>query len=272
VPVEVLQEEPGSLVLRLPNFSTACTAQVCYFGIELINSPVSADAQHAGGTFRCPPDAEAHEQQCTTSLRAVQSGDAERAANKSAVRSFHTVRYVRQCAGFLPAGSPACFEQASASGCAWGTDDSCRPCPEGAICPGAASSHLHSISPTTSIRRFLLPRFAQLQILTWHSGHGSGTDHSSCHRLVRSNGGAGGKEIRTFPGYYAASASTLQVSACPPPATARCIEWDSTAQRTSCGFGYAGPSASSGCGPWPARCDVNGACCWCSQAKCAHCA
>ena len=76
---------------------------------------------------------------------------------------------------------------------------------------------------------------------------------------------AGGNELRTFPGYYAASASALAVSACPPPATARCVAWDSTAQRTACGEAYAGAPARA------TRPPCRRACCG-RQAQGAHCA
>ena len=111
-----------AIVVDLPTFESACgkkNVDICYLGIQIAN-------QGGQGNFTCPNENNAY----------CYNGPAKDDAifptlGLYGVRSY-TLRYVSECVNgdYIVAGSRECSESvASASLCAFGFNDDCRPCP-----------------------------------------------------------------------------------------------------------------------------------------------
>ena len=92
-------------------------------------------ADGVAGALRCPP---ADGSLCFQGdgydavISAARSPD-----SGTGVAQYHSIRYVKQCAGFAAPGSDVCRASLeSAQLCAFGAGETCRACPLGAYCPG----------------------------------------------------------------------------------------------------------------------------------------
>jgi hypothetical protein len=135
------KENRQTLSIKLPSFDVACDGDInkvgiCYMGLQIINQAVPGVG--FGGTFSCPLD-DGSNQAC---YDGVSNSDQIRpmlSTGSDAYTGAYTIKYIKPCNNYPPAGSAICFERSTAHTCAFGllsSTSSCRSCPNGAMCPG----------------------------------------------------------------------------------------------------------------------------------------
>ena len=135
------KENRRTLSIKLPSFDVACDGDInkvgiCYMGLQITNQAVPGVG--FGGTFSCPLDGGSN-QAC---YDGVSNSDQIRpmlSTGSDAYTGAYTIKYIKPCNNYPPAGSAICFERSTAHTCAFGllsSTSSCRSCPNGAMCPG----------------------------------------------------------------------------------------------------------------------------------------
>ena len=155
------------IIVSLPAFDLACNTdgntnqKVCYWGLKIENAKnvstmttARATSTFLGGILSCPSDANNQNNidlwlnpddssQCdilSTGVLAtplsVSPTTGIDTIDMSLTSASYVIKYVSQCQGYLEPGSSECVVLDTASQCAFGFGDACRPCPFGGSCPG----------------------------------------------------------------------------------------------------------------------------------------